>query len=74
MKRRNYMKTMGAVAGGALLGDRAWAAKRKQPNLLFVFPDQMRREAMGFWQKGRFRNALRTTSDPVLTPTLDKLA
>jgi arylsulfatase A-like enzyme len=52
----------------------ALAAKRKQPNLLFIFPDQMRREAMGFWSKGKFKGVLRTKSDPVVTPTLDKLA
>jgi arylsulfatase A-like enzyme len=62
------------VASVSLAATLSHAKGKKQPNLLFIFPDQMRREAMGFWQKGRFRNALRTKSDPVVTPTLDKLA
>ncbi|VGO14052.1 hypothetical protein PDESU_02609 [Pontiella desulfatans] len=50
MERRDYLKTVGV--GLAMLGNSTHAAKKtKQPNLLFVFPDQMRREAMGFWQK-----------------------
>ncbi len=74
MERRNYMKTIGCGIGTLLLGRNTLAARKKQPNLLFVFPDQMRREAMGFWQKGKFKHALRTATDPVITPTLDKLA
>jgi uncharacterized sulfatase len=35
----------------------------KQPNLLFIFPDQYRLQAMGFMHQ-----------DPVLTPNIDKLA
>ncbi len=35
----------------------------KRPNLLFVFPDQMRRHAMAFMGE-----------DPVITPNLDRLA
>ncbi|MDF7824618.1 sulfatase [Pontiellaceae bacterium B12227] len=72
MKRREYLTL--SCAGVAMLGNNTLAAKRKQLNLLFVFPDQMRREAMGFWKKGRFKGALRTEPDPVVTPTLDGLA
>lgn len=35
----------------------------KRPNLLFIFPDQMRRQAMGF-----------VGEDPVMTPNIDRLA
>ncbi len=35
----------------------------KRPNLLFIFPDQMRRQAMGF-----------VGEDPVSTPNIDRLA
>lgn len=72
MKRRDYLTI--TFAGAAMFGSSILAAKRKQPNLLFVFPDQFRREAMGFWQKGKFKGALRTEPDPVVTPTLDQLA
>ncbi|QHI70117.1 sulfatase family protein [Tichowtungia aerotolerans] len=74
MKRRDYLRSLGLGAGACLLGSNAFAAKRRQPNLLFVFPDQMRREAMGFWQQGRFKGVLPTLSDPVYTPVLDQLA
>src|SRR5690606_2837911 len=35
----------------------------KRPNLLFIFPDQFRAQAMGFMKE-----------DPVITPNIDKLA
>ena len=35
----------------------------KKPNLLFIFPDQFRAQAMGFMKE-----------DPVQTPNIDKLA
>ena len=47
-------KAEGAGAGGAT---------GKPPNLVFVFPDQMRGQAMGF-----------TGQDPVITPSLDEFA
>jgi arylsulfatase A-like enzyme len=53
---------------------RAAIQSQKRPNLLFIFPDQFRREAMGFWQQDTFKDALRTQTDPVVTPALDKLA
>lgn len=74
MKRREYIQTMGMGTGLMFCSSGALLKKNKQPNLLFVFPDQMRREAMGFWRKGVFKDALRTQSDPVITPVLDKLA
>ncbi|RKN85486.1 sulfatase [Paenibacillus ginsengarvi] len=37
--------------------------KQKQPNLLFVFPDQWRKQAVGLFQE-----------DPVLTPNIDRFA
>lgn len=41
----------------------AAAPKGDRPNILFIFPDQYRAQAMGF-----------TGEDPVLTPCLDRLA
>ncbi|MFC1763776.1 sulfatase [Planctomycetota bacterium] len=46
----------------------------KTPNLLYVFPDQMRMHAMGFWKKPGFNKLLRTETDPVVTPNIDRLA
>lgn len=46
----------------------------KKPNLLFIQPDQFRLQALGCWTKPQFRGALKTVSDPVHTPALDRLA
>ena len=63
--RRQFIKT---VAGGLLASSVAekLIAKSnspKPPNLIFVFPDQMRGQAMGFMKQ-----------DPVITPNLDRFA
>ncbi|MCT4589150.1 MAG: sulfatase [Carboxylicivirga sp.] len=46
----------------------------KNPNLVYVFPDQMRKQAMSFWDTPEFKGAIRTKADPVKTPQLDKFA
>ncbi|TRX71886.1 sulfatase [Carboxylicivirga sp. M1479] len=46
----------------------------KKPNLVYVFPDQMRKQAMNFWNDPEFKGAIRTEADPVKTPQLDKFA
>ncbi|MBQ9116561.1 MAG: sulfatase [Clostridia bacterium] len=45
-----------------------------KPNIIFVFSDQHRRSAMGFWQKDEYKNLIIGGSDPVSTPNLDRLA
>lgn len=45
-----------------------------QPNVIYVFPDQMRNHAMGFWRKAKFRDAVHFTGDPVHTPNLNQFA
>ncbi len=46
----------------------------RRPNLIYVFPDQMRIHAMGFWKQPGFDQLLRTETDPVQTPNIDRLA
>ena len=63
--RRQFLK---AVAGGLAIvscSETLLAGKpsNKPPNLLFVFPDQMRGQALGFMNE-----------DPVITPNLDRFA
>jgi arylsulfatase A-like enzyme len=80
MKRRNYLAL--TVAGTAVLGCSSVTAKKKpplrqaqdRPNLLYIFPDQMRMHAMSFWKKPGFNKLLRTETDPVYTPNIDRLA
>ena len=45
-----------------------------QPNIVFVFPDQMRASAMGFWSQEGFSDKINYTPDPVCTPNLDTFA
>jgi len=66
--RRDFIKTsLAAAATGALLpglnGCKSNGSPRGRPNLLFVFPDQMRGQALGFMGE-----------DPVITPNLDRFA
>lgn len=68
LSRRGFLKT--TVAGGSVLASGAInaernspAVKRDTPNLVIVFPDQMRGSAMGF-----------LGGEPVITPNLDRFA
>ena len=69
MDRRDFLKAAGVSAmsvglGGCLESSRRISDKEgKGPNLVFVFPDQMRGQAMGFLNE-----------EPVITPNLDKFA
>lgn len=47
---------------------------KKAPNVVYVFPDQFRKHAMGFWDTPEFKGAIRTKADPVETPVLDNFA
>ncbi|MFY9150546.1 MAG: sulfatase [Prolixibacteraceae bacterium] len=47
---------------------------QKQPNLLIIFTDEQRRQAMEFWQQPEYQGAINGASDPVFTPHLNKLA
>jgi len=66
--RRDFIKaSLAAAATGAILpgaaGCEGRAAGGSRPNLLLVFPDQMRGQALGFLGE-----------DPVITPKLDRFA
>ena len=66
--RREFLKEAGVCAAGtALFGDKILGAQAvrpgKHPNLVIVFPDQMRAHAQGFMEE-----------DPVQTPVLDRFA
>lgn len=46
----------------------------KQPNVIFIFPDQYRSYSLGFWSEGDNAKYLQGKPDPVSTPALDELA
>jgi len=47
---------------------------QQKPNLLVIFTDEQRRQAMEFWRQPEYAGAINGTSDPVVTPHLNKLA
>jgi len=47
MKRREFLGTVGA--GLMAAANRACGAPAKKPNLVFVFADQWRAQAFGYW-------------------------
>lgn len=66
--RRHFIRTLATTAAatplvGLAAAQSAETAPRKRPNLLFVFPDELRKEALGYWQ-----------ADPVQTPQVDRFA
>ena len=68
LPRRDFMKTTVALSilrpmAGSYSAEAKRDTKRKHPNLVVVFPDQMRGQAFGFLNE-----------DPVVTPHLDRFA
>ncbi|GAL82068.1 choline-sulfatase [Algibacter lectus] len=45
-----------------------------KPNILIIFPDQLRRYSAGFWSEEPYRQYVIGKPDPVVTPTIDRLA
>ena len=50
------------------------AASAQAPNVIYVFPDQMRNHAMEFWNEEGFRDSVNFIGDPVKTPRLNNFA
>ena len=49
-------------------------ATQDRPNIIYVFPDQFRNQAMAFWDKPQYAEAVGWKADPVHTPRLDAFA
>ena len=49
-------------------------SSKKRPNVIFIFPDQLRRYSAGFWQEEEYKDYVIGKSDPVHTPNIDELA
>lgn len=45
-----------------------------QPNVIYVFPDQFRNSALGFWGQPDYREYVNFRNDPVHTPNIDAFA
>jgi len=68
ISRRNFVKGSALATAGMTLIPQGFLSscmkeKDNRPNLLFIFPDQFRKQAQGFLKQ-----------DPVYTPNIDKLA
>ncbi|TVZ55659.1 arylsulfatase A-like enzyme [Lutibacter sp. Hel_I_33_5] len=46
----------------------------KKPNILIIYPDQLRRYSAGFWSEDKYKKHVIGKPDPVVTPNMDKLA
>ena len=46
------------------------AAQADHPNIIYVFPDQYRNQAMGFWSQDGFRDKVNFQGDPVHPPNI----
>lgn len=53
---------------------KASSTQTARPNIVYVFPDQMRNHAMGFWNSSDYREYVNFKADPVHTPNLDQFA
>lgn len=74
MKNTTILFILAILLAG--FAENSWAEKpeNKKPNILYIFPDQYRIHAMGFWNTKEYNGALPTPGDPVVTPNIDKLA
>lgn len=66
-----------AVCGFSLLCTAAFgqeSKRTKSPNLLYIFADQYRLNALSLWSKPEYRHLINTVGDPVHTPNLDRFA
>ena len=49
-------------------------AQEEKPNIIYIFPDQFRNQAMGFWNEPEYAEHIGWKADPVSTPRLDGFA
>lgn len=60
----------------ALVPQVVWAAggKSARPNVIYVFPDQLRNCALNFWNEPGFREKVNFRADPTRTPNINAFA
>lgn len=57
-----------------ITSDSVGQSNHRYPNVVYVFPDQYRNSALGFWNESDFRQAVNFDADPVVTPNLNRFA
>lgn len=71
MKYKTLLLSMTLVS---LFANAKNITKNEYPNVIYVFPDQFRNFALGFWQEAMFKNKISTVGDPTYTPNLNQFA
>lgn len=69
---KNIDKVILPLTTMALLG--CEQAKDQRPNIIYVYPDQFRNQAMAFWNEPDYAEHIGWKADPVKTPRLDGFA
>lgn len=69
---KNIDKVILPLTTLALLGYEQ--AKDQRPNIIYVYPDQFRNQAMAFWNEPDYAEHIGWKADPVKTPRLDGFA
>lgn len=68
-----FSKNKSLLIGSAgLLTLSAYA--QEHPNVIYIFPDQFRNHALGFWNEEGFKDKVNFKADPVHTPNLNRFA
>lgn len=67
-------KQFSSFALGMAVCTLSHAGETKRPNIIYVFPDQMRNHAMQIWDEEGFREYVNFKADPVHTPVLSRFA
>lgn len=71
------MKQFSYIVSGLSLMTSAIYSQNNQstlPNIIYVFPDQYRNDACGFWNLEEFREYRKVKGDPTITPHLNQFA
>ncbi len=73
--KHSFNLVIGSAGLLALAGCKAQQSEQPcQPNVIYVFPDQYRNQAMEFWGQEGFREHVNFRNDPVHTPRLNDFA
>jgi len=67
------MKTLPTILG-LTVATAISGQNTQHPNVIYIFPDQFRNSAMGFWNDNGFKQQIRFKADPVITPNLNQFA
>lgn len=70
MKQRNILPLVGAASVLCLPS----LVRAEQPNIVYVFPDQLRNCSLRFWNDAPYSAHTRCAADPTFTPAIDAFA